>query len=554
MTAKQYDVVVTGAGPVGLALATELTSRGRTVCVIEQNEQIGKETRSKIADVRTMAHLRRWGLSGLMRWQSPFTTDFPRRVRYSTRLFGKDIYFFDNAFCLSPIRDDRFPERADFIPQSSIEGVLLDHLRKQPLANVKFRHRLESLQQHKDGGVAASARNLETDEVVTLEGRFLVGADGADSTVRKTLGVTMSGASSIESFTTLILRIPGLNDDLGDQQALLHFLVNPEAPCIMGPMDTNDVWFWGISAVGNKEADSETLLELVRQSIGRNYPVEVLGRDDWSAHELLAERYGGGDVFLAGDACHLHSPFGGHGVNLGIGDAVDLGWKIAGVLDGWADRTLLDSYETERKPLHQKVLETSTENANALSKQFLSSALDDDTQEGATRRSEAAEAVKQVKAPEFYPLGVVLGYRYESPVILSEKGDKPPAFSVTQYRPSTCPGSLAPHAWLPDGSSLYDHFGKGFTLLRLDQPLEDQEQDLIEAARAIGMPLTIYAPESLAVSALYRTRYALVRPDQYIAWRGESLRSPKVLLDAARGAQTAPERIISHFPWNSHQT
>ncbi|GKX35513.1 MAG: monooxygenase [Rhizobiaceae bacterium MnEN-MB40S] len=543
MTAKQYDVVVTGAGPVGLALATELTSRGHTVCVIEQNERIGLEPRAKITDVRTMAHMRRWGLSGVLRWRSPFTTDFPRRVRFATRLFGNDICYFDNAFCSSPVRDDRFPEHADFIPQHSIESVLLDHLRKKPVADVIFQHRLENFRQHENGGVTISARNLDTSEVLSLEARFLVGTDGADSTVRYRLGVQMTGASSIASFTTLFLRIPGLNNDLDDKQALFHLLVNPNAPCIMGPMDTNDAWFWGMSVPGEKAIDDEAMLDLVGKSIGRDYTVEVLERDDWAVHELLAERYSVGDVFLAGDACHQHAPFGGHKMNLGIGDAVDLGWKISGVLEGWANRTLLDSYETERKPLHQKVLETSTENVGALSDRFLSPDLEEDTQEGASRRRETAEAVRQLKTPEFHPLGVVLGYRYESPVILSEKGDKPPAFSVTQYRPSTCPGSLAPHEWLPDGSSLYDHFGKGFTLLRLDQPLEEQEQHLMEAARDVGMPLTIYAPDSLSVNALYRTRYALVRPDQHIAWRGESIPSPEALIDGARGAGYMTRRM-----------
>lgn len=543
MTAKQYDVVVVGAGPVGLALATELTMRGHTVCVIEQNERIGIQPRAKTTNVRTMTHMRRWGLSGVMRRKSPLTADFPRRVRFATRLFGKDIFYFDNAFCSSPVRDDRFPEHAEFIPQYFVEGILLDHVRNQPLAEVRFRHRLEGFQQHEKGGVAASVRDLESNEVTTLEGRFLVGADGARSTVRKALGIPMSGASSIISFSTFILRIPGLNHDLGDQQALFHWVVNPQAPCIMGPMDTNDVWFWGVTVPGEKETDSEAMLELARKAIGRDYPIEILEKDDWTVHKLLADTYGVGDVFLAGDACHLHSPFGGHGMNLGIGDAVDLGWKISGVLEGWADRALLDSYETERKPVHQKVLETSTENVGSLSERFLAPALDEDTEEGAAQRREAAEAVEEVKAPEFRSLGIVLGYRYESPAILSEEGDVPPAFSVTQYKPSSCPGSLAPHAWLHDGSSLYDHFGEGFTLLRLDQQIEDQEQRLMEAARAVGMPLTIYAPDNLAVSALYRTRYALIRPDQHIAWRGETIPSPKALIDAARGVRAVPDRM-----------
>jgi hypothetical protein len=229
-------------------------------------------------------------------------------------------------------------------------------------------------------------------------------------------------------------------------------------------------------------------------------------------------------------------------MNLGIADAVDLGWKLGAVLGGWAGPDLLDTYETERKPEHRLVIETATENVASLSEHFLAPNLNDDTPTGAEQRAKAAAAVEAAKAPEFRSLGVVLGYRYQSPVIIEDPDGEPPSFSVTNYVSSAYPGSLAPHAWLDDGSSLYDHFGKGFTLLRLGEEQPATERALAEEAARIGMPFSIFAPERPELRELYGADYALVRPDQHVAWRGDRMGSPVATLSRVRGASVENAR------------
>lgn len=541
ITTYDFDVLIIGGGPVGLALATELTAREHTACVVEQNDRVGVQPRAKTTNVRTMSHMRRWGLAPEMRLQSPLQDDFPRRVRFATSLFGHDIFNFENAFCAEPKRDDRFPEHAEFIPQYVVEGILLEHVKAEPLATVVLQTRLENFRQLPEGGVSASVKDLKTGENRTITARFMVGADGGRSTVRQQLGIEMQGLHSLISFVTLILRIPGLNDDPDLKKALFHWLVSPTAPCIMGPMDKEDVWFWAMPVSLDKEVPDSELLDLVRAAVRKEFDFEVLARDPWTVHKILAERYAVDDIFLVGDACHLHSPFGGHGMNQGVSDAVDLGWKLSAVLKGWGHRALLDSYETERKPAHQLVLDTSTENVASLSDHFLAPALDEDSSAGEEQRMQAAKAVEEVKTPEFRSLGVVLGYRYVLPQVGEEPGNKPPEFSVTEYTPSAYPGSLAPHAWLEDDSSLYDHFGKGFTLLRLGDADESAENALCTVAAKLGMPLTVFAPGLESLSALYGARYAFIRPDQHVAWRGDTIEQPHTLLDRVRGVPTLTE-------------
>ena len=263
----QFDVAIVGGGPVGLALATELTFRGHSACVIEQNERVGVQPRAKTTNVRTMTHMRRWGLAPEIRRRSPLKPDFPRRVRFATALFGHEIFSFENAFCSAPQLDDRFPEHAEFIPQYVVESVLLDHVRSEPLATVIFENRFESLTQNADGTVNATVRNLKTEEVRDINARYVIGADGARSAVRKHLGIEMQGLHSLISFVTLILRIPGLNQDEELKQALFHWLVSPDAPCVMGPMDKQDVWFWGMPMHPGNDVSDEELLDVVRNAM-----------------------------------------------------------------------------------------------------------------------------------------------------------------------------------------------------------------------------------------------------------------------------------------------
>lgn len=534
MAEVDTDVVIVGAGPAGLALATELTMRGRTVTVLERGGDTGVQPRAKTTNVRSMTHMRRWGLAGTVRERSPLRPDFPRRVSFQLSPFSPPIFDFEDAFCASPRRREEFPEHAEFIPQYVIGRILGEHVGTHPRARIDFGATVTGFVEDGDR-VRVDIDTAGGPRSVTA--RYVVGADGARSTIRKHLGIRMTGQSDIARLVTLILRIPGLVDDPDLHGALFHWILNPEATSFLGPMDVDDLWFFGTSA--DHDTDTEVLLAKARRAIGRDaFEPTVVTRDDWTVHSLIADSYRKGRAFLIGDACHLHSPFGGHGMNLGIADAVDLGWKLSARLDGWGTESLLDSYEIERRQAHQAVIESATINVATLSEHYANSALAQDGPAGDAARARAAEAIEIDKSPEFRSLGLVLGYRYSGSPALAPDDRPADPIEISHYRPCARPGHLAPHAWVNGATSLYDLFGPVFTFLDLGEGPSGLDE-ILDAARSQGIPLTVRAMESVKLDRLYGVRFALIRPDQHIAWSGDTLLSPDAYVSLMRGEAMA---------------
>jgi hypothetical protein len=371
-----------------------------------------------------------------------------------------------------------------------------------PGVEIRFGARLDGFSQDADSVKARMGNQA-------IEARFLVGADGSRSTVREQIGARMSGVT-LGRHCNAIFRAPGIAHAHKLGPATMYWLVNRDAPAVTGPMDKGDTWFFGAALPGEKKLEGEQAKALIRKATGVDLPIEILSNDEWVAHRLIADRYRDRRVFLAGDACHLHPPFGGYGMNMGIGDGVDLGWKLAAVLQGWGKAALLDSYERERRPVHEYVMEEAVANHALLPKHMWREGLEDDSAAGAAARAEVGATIKAAKIREFSTLGVVKGYHYSGSPIVVDDGSAPPPRDFQKYVPSAHPGCIAPHAWLADGSSLYDHFGRDFTLLVTDGP-----------APALDTSIPLKVVKQPGLRELYGARYALIRPDQHVAWRGD---------------------------------
>src|SRR5690606_9868106 len=230
----------------------------------------------------------------------------------------------------------------------------------------------------------------------------LSGADGARSKVRALLGIRMEGRHAYVKNVMAIVRAPGLGRMHDKGPAVQYWLVNPEVPAVMGVMDRGDMWFFGVVVPDGKPTPStEDLKRLMYKAVGREFAAEIVGMDNWLAHELMATGYGEGRIWLAGDACHLHPPMGGYGMNMGIADAVDLGWKLAAVLQGWGGPHLLASYEPERRPVHQRVINEAVENYAVLADHLVQDGIEKPGPEGEAARKQVGDRILASKAREF---------------------------------------------------------------------------------------------------------------------------------------------------------
>ena len=522
-------VLIVGAGPVGLALAIELGHRGVPCLLVERNDRVGYAPRAKTTNVRTREHFRRWGIAGALRAASPLGVDYPSNIVFCTRLAGHELTRVENAFYCAPGRNPLYSEHAQWIPQYSVEEVMREHAQSLPGVELRFSCELTAFTQDA-GQVVATVRDLARGEDFTVVTDYLVGADGARSRVRDGIGAKLEGTYGLSRNYNVVFRAPGLAQAHQHGPAIMYWQVNADAPSLIGPMDRGDKWFFMPTGVAKDfKLDPADAPAMIRKATGLDLPYEVLSTDEWVASSFLGDSYRDRRVFLAGDACHLHPPFGGYGMNMGVADGVDLGWKLAAQLQGWGGPALLDSYERERRPVHDMVLSEAVANHAVLGNQLWKPGLEENNAAGAALRREVGARIGAAKVREFSTLGVVLGYRYDNSPVIAHDGSPAPKLDYVNYVPSSRPGSVAPHAWMHDGSSLYDHFGKGFTLLAHGVHASTIQQAQ-EEARAAGVPLTVLQPDLPALPELYPTALTLIRPDQHVAWRGNSWPAPSTPL------------------------
>ena len=534
---NETEVLIVGAGPVGLALAIELGLRSVDVTIVEQRSRTGAQPRAKTTNVRTMQHMRRWGVAEKLRAAAPLPYDYPTDIVFSTTLYGRTLAVIENAFAGRKCRDPRFPEPAQWVPQYTVERILHERIADLPSVRLISGMSLEDASQSAEG-VTATARDLDSGRRRTIRAHYLVGADGAKSRVRDLIGARMTGEHAFALNYNLILRIPDLDRAPPARRAIMYWLINRESPGVLSPLDCNGEWAFitrlapGVTAISDDE-----VIRRVHAAIGRPFAIEIVARDYWAAHRLIADRYRERRIFLAGDACHLHPPFGGYGMNLGIADGVDLGWKLAAALHGWGGDKLLSSYEDERRPVHLRTIAEAVENYRTLSDQLLKDDLDAEDAAGERARTAVATEIVATKTREFDTLGVVLGSRYDGSPVVVDDGSTLPAEHYANFEPSAHPGCLAPHAWLTDGSSLYDHFGLGFTLLLLDNTAAALAREIEAAAADARVPLKLLDLRGTGLEKLYAAPLALIRPDQFVAWRGADADAGALIRTVSGNAQ-----------------
>lgn len=545
--ALQTPVLIVGAGPVGLSLAGDLGWRNTACMLVERGDGSISQPKMDMVGIRTMEFARRWGIVPWIE-QAPYPRDYPQDNVYVESLtgyeFGREVVPSKNDEPIPP----QSPQKRERCPQDMFDPILQRWVAQYPHVTTCYRTELIGFVEQRDK-VIAKVRDLERGEEYEIQADYLVGTDGGSSFVREHLGIRMIGEPVLTYTTNVIFRCDDL-PSLHNKGKAYRFIFIGEKGTWLTIVAINGADRWRLSIVGGPEKvtySEEEIRAMIVRAVGREFDFEILSVMPWIRRELVAERYATNRVFIAGDAAHLMSPTGGFGMNTGIGDAVDLSWKLDAVLNGWGGPALLSSYEADRKPVAQRNVAESSKNLKSMLTPRRTPPPPEAFKpgpEGDAARKKYGEWFGNLMKREWYTIGIHLGYCYsDSPVIIPDGTPEPPN-EVATYTQTSRPGARAPHAWLSDGRSTLDLFGRGFVLLRLG-PEPPDGAGLAAAAEQVGMPFSVVRlKEESAAAAYEHYELVLVRPDGHVCWRGhQNPSAPAAIIDVVRGAKTRDEKL-----------
>ena len=483
---------------MGLTLAVDLGQRGVRCTLIERKPEPQFLPKMERCNARTMEIFRRMGLAAKVR-AAGLPADVPMDV-YIVRALNLPPLMHSPYPSVNEARraidacnDGSMPlEPYQLVSQYTLEPLLKSVA--ETLVNVKYGCAFESFEQDATGVTARTSTG-------TIRAKYMVGCDGGGSLVRRQLGIELRGEADILRLRQALYRCDELYDRLpisGGPGHGRHYHVADERSTFLIMQDSTRHWTLHATVAEDREMAPQ-----FEKTIGVPVKYEMLYVGEWKQNLLLADRYQSGRVFLAGDAVHLMIPTGGLGMNSGVGDAIDLAWKLEGTLRGWGGPRLLASYEIERRQIGGRNVAASRYASQGRRKwRSLWRNLDELV---------AAAKVEQPKSNEM--IGAELGYRYQdSPLIANEPGG--PEDPLRKYQPTTWPGARLPHVWLEGHTAIQDRIGRGYTLLRLGGS---------KAAFGMNAPFEVLDIPDAVARDLYGYDLILLRPDLHIAWRGNQM-------------------------------
>src|SRR6201995_2328833 len=524
MTKSEADVLIVGAGPVGLTLAIDLAWRGINVTVVETRAPAAPpEPKCNHVAARTMEIFRRLGLAEKVR-NAGLPADYPHDIVYRTTFTGQELTRIP-----IPCRRDRFtakdgpdcnwptPEPPHRINQIFLEPILFGHAAAQPRIRIVNRTSVEDVMVE-DVSATVSLRDLDSGTTQRVKCRYLIGCDGARSVVRKAIGAELSGDAIIQRVQSTYIRAPGLIDRQQHASAWGTGAINPRRSGMVYAIDGREHWL-----VHNYLRPDEDDFEAVDRDgclrtilgVDADFEYEMISKEDWYGRRLIANAFRDRCVFIAGDAAHIWVPYAGFGMNAGIADAMNLSWQLAAYLNGWAGEGILDAYEAERWPITSQVSRFAMSHAETEIKRrgAVPAELEEEGPRGEAARREVGRLTYEINVQQYACAGLNFGAYYDASPIIAYDGAAQPSYTMNSYTASTVPGCRTPHCFLGDGGSLYDAMGPEFTLLRFDPGLDMSA--LADAGCAKRVPLKILDVEQPATAAYAGGNLVLSRPDQH---------------------------------------
>ncbi len=524
---ESVDVVIVGAGPTGLTAAHLCRRLGLSAIVLEQREGPQRAPAAHAVNARTFEIWRQAGVDMAPILDTALSPDEAGMVRWVTKLGGELI----GSLPYERQGDEMFevtPTPLRNLSQHRLEPLLL-----ATELDVRYRHAFADVVEVSHGGEQdrVDVEVAGPDGTYHLRAKYVLGADGAASSVRRWAGIELVGPRTLQSFVMVHLGAD-FRSLVGENVGVLHFVVDPAADGTFVSHGHDREWVY-MHGWDPETQPVETIdgAALVRQALADpDIDFEVLSISMWHMSAQIAERYRHGRIFLVGDAAHRFPPTGGLGLNTGVADVHNLVWKLAGVEAGWLAPEVLDSYESERKPVAQFNCDQSMHNAFKLVEIPLALGVVDDVAESIAAmhdtladpvRRAGVEAAIANQAIHFDLLGLQLGHTYDGALVVPD-GSDPVVLDepARDYVPSTRPGGRLPHGWIDDGVSTLDLVDPVVSTV-----LVRHGSDTGAPSKHDGSPVPFVVASCPADAwdasfGLDSQTCLIVRPDQHIAFRG----------------------------------
>ena len=538
---EQFAVTIVGSGPTGLVLAIELGQWNIPCVVLEQNPTTSQFPKASANGARTLEHYRRLGIVADIR-----AIGFPHETAYFTRLADRELARLHLAGMHSRTSHDAListwhtPEMPQRMQQMRVEKMLREKAEALPSVSVRYGWQASQIADH-GNFVDTQVSEIATGDEHTFRSQYVIGCDGPKGLVRRSLGIRYSGEGGVErefmggQMVSTYFRAPELYAVAKGVPATMYWTFNKTCRAVLITANGKDEFFMFSQVAPGEALPDDTVRGFIRAAVGIDTPIEIIASKPWTAgYSLVAEQYSRGRALIAGDAAHLFTPTGGFGYNTAVDDVANLAWKLASRIQGWGGPKLIDSFQQERLPIAKRNTDFAAHLSDNIGLITVPENIEDATEAGTAAREELVRICIEHATLEFDSPGIQLGVFYEQSPIIPYAGSAPPD-EPNHYLPNGTPGARMPHAWIKDGSSLLDKVGHGFLLLILGAK-DVNAESFAKAAQTKKIPFDVFRCNDKKAHELYGANLVLVRPDQYIAWRGDTLpESPIDLLGKVCG-------------------